>query len=365
MTLHIFNPEHDIALAADTDNFTAPHAGRQLRHDLGYLPALWAEAGDDVLVDNVETAENGFRQLMSNVARLSGRPLTTHARWTLKPSADTERVEPWGWDRALCAQLLHRRKSIREVLPTGLELADMRRLSHRSTAAEVLPRLRVSGTVGEAYYCTSSEEVLTLLHHYGRLVLKAPWSSSGRGVRFVDTPFLPTSDTTQSGWFRNVLRRQGSMMAEPYYNKVKDFGMEFSCDEHGIVSYLGLSLFHTTGGAYTGNLLATEERKRQELGRYLQTDLVDRVRSLQCDQLGEVIQGRYRGPLGVDMMIVKSDDADGFLLHPCVEINFRRTMGHVALALERLVNPDADDDVVRVMRIDTQDGNYKLKIQRL
>lgn len=29
--LHIFNPEHDIALASNLSNFTAPHAGRQLR----------------------------------------------------------------------------------------------------------------------------------------------------------------------------------------------------------------------------------------------------------------------------------------------------------------------------------------------
>lgn len=365
MTLHIFNPEHDIALAAGKANFTAPHAGRQLRHDLGYLPALWAKADDEVLVDNAETAENGFNQLMRNVARLSGLPLTAHARWVTKPSVSTQQVEPWGWDAAVRAQLLHKRKSIEGVLPSDFQLADMRRLSHRSTAAEILPKLRIEGTVGEAYYCTSFEEVTTLHRHYGRLVLKAPWSSSGRGVRFIDTPVHPTSDSTQSGWLRNVLRTQGSVMAEPYYNKVKDFGMEFCCDERGSVSYLGLSLFHTTCGAYTGNMLATEEKKRDELSNYLPTDLIDRIQSLLCQHLGGIIQGRYAGPMGVDMMIVKGADADGFTLHPCVEINFRRTMGHVALALGRMVNPTEDDDVVRVMRIDIQDGNYKLKIQRL
>ncbi len=40
MTLHVFNPEHDIALAYDNKYFTAPHAGRQLRYDLEYLPAF-------------------------------------------------------------------------------------------------------------------------------------------------------------------------------------------------------------------------------------------------------------------------------------------------------------------------------------
>ena len=47
-------------------------------------------------------------------------------------------------------------------------------------------------------------------------------------------------------------------------------------------------------------------------------------------------------------------------LHPCVEINLRRTMGHVALSLS-----PTDDDIVRVMRIDYSENNYLLKINRL
>ena len=62
--LHIFNPEHDIALAANLSNFTSPHAGRQLRHDLGYLPAIWASADDYVLVENVEDAQRDYARLM-------------------------------------------------------------------------------------------------------------------------------------------------------------------------------------------------------------------------------------------------------------------------------------------------------------
>ena len=66
-----------------------------------------------------------------------------------------------------------------------------------------------------------------------------------------------------------------------------------------------------------------------------------------------ILEGKYVGPFGVDMMIAEEK------LHPCVEINLRRTMGHVALALS-----PADDDLVRVMRIEYVDGTYKLKIQR-
>ena len=62
-TLHLFNPEHDIALAAGLSNFTAPYAGRKLRTNLAYLPALWAAEGDVVLVDDVEQAVSGYRRL--------------------------------------------------------------------------------------------------------------------------------------------------------------------------------------------------------------------------------------------------------------------------------------------------------------
>ena len=57
MTLHVFNPEHDIALASNLPNFTAPRAARGLRSDLGYIPVLWAEDGDAVLVDDAAYAE--------------------------------------------------------------------------------------------------------------------------------------------------------------------------------------------------------------------------------------------------------------------------------------------------------------------
>ena len=58
MTIRIFNPEHDIALASNMERFTAPHAGRQLRSDLCYLPALWSNDGDVVIVDDIDFAES-------------------------------------------------------------------------------------------------------------------------------------------------------------------------------------------------------------------------------------------------------------------------------------------------------------------
>lgn len=69
--------------------------------------------------------------------------------------------------------------------------------------------------------------------------------------------------------------------------------------------------------------------------------------------------GAYTGPFGIDMMVVEGNAGKGFLLHPCVEINLRRTMGHVALSLT-----PADENAVMTMRI-AAGNNCKLKIQSL
>jgi hypothetical protein len=166
-------------------------------------------------------------------------------------------------------------------------------------------------------------------------------------------------------------------MVEPYYKRVKDFGMEFVSDGCGKVTFLGLSLFHTANGAYTGNIIATEATKREILSRYLPLKLLDAVVQKICVELGKMFNDRYCGPFGVDMMVVRYPQSSletnhvqqncepctmnyALSLHPCVEINLRRTMGHAALALS-----PTDDDIRRVMRIDYANNVYKLRICRI
>lgn len=366
MTLHLFNPEHDIALAANLGNFTAPHAARKLRHDLGWLPALWAETDDVVLVDDVDWAASAYAHFLKSY-RL--RPAWRGAFWQTRKAGSAGKanaISPWGWDKALCAQLL-RYGCDQQLLPAENVLDEHRRLASRQLAACLLGKLRTTGTIGEAFVCSKADELPPLLEQYEHIVLKAPWSSSGRGLRFVDAE--RNTLTALSGWIANTLEAQGCLMAEPYYNKIKDFGMEFMAHPDGHVDYEGLSLFHTKNGAYTGNVLATETERRHLLSRYLPLPLLDRTAAQICSLMASWLEGRYVGPFGVDMMVCASlppangTAAPAFLLHPCVEVNLRRTMGHVALGLSRMVNPGGDDDVKRVMRIELNDY-YQLKLYR-
>ena len=350
-TLHIFNPEHDIALAANLSHFTAPHAGRQLRADLGWLPALWAEENDYILVEHVDAARKAYERLRKKL----GRPIATFVSRHELPHLDIQQVNPWGWDAAVATDLF--RWGIKAaILPDEELLAHYRQLSHRRTSAQLLPALRLEGTVGEALECATLEQVKNCQERWGQIVIKSPWSSSGRGVRFA----------VQEGWINNVIKAQGSVMVEPYYNKVKDFGMEFEVDQDGKVHYLGLSLFHTKNGAYIGNLLATEQAKREQLSRYVSMELLDDIKQRIIDN---VQLPDYVGPFGIDMMIVnghrspltahRSPLTANLLLHPCVELNLRRTMGHVALNIT-----PSDDDHRKVMRIELTD-HYKLSIRLL
>ena len=84
----------------------------------------------------------------------------------------------------------------------------------------------------------------------------------------------------------------------------------------------------------------------------VQDDLRDAIELIRT-YMSEAIHGEYIGPFGVDMMVLP-----GKTICPCVEINLRRTMGHVALSLYDKDNYPQQ----RIMRIDYS-GKYHFRIK--
>ena len=97
----------------------------------------------------------------------------------------------------------------------------------------------------------------------------------------------------------------------------------------------------TETGGYMGNALAPQAALERVLAR--QFDGWDILKQICTEVLSQHIAARYEGPLGVDMMLVKT--AQGIMLHPCIEVNLRRTMGYVALDVAR-----AEYDLPSVLR---------------
>lgn len=349
MNIHVFNPEHDIALAANSPFWTSPHAGRQLRADLGWLPALWASDGDVVVVGDVLQAENSLRKLKCSTANIQFATLSDLADIDLDSASS---VMPWGWDMNVCQQLS--KAGVPVALLPGKERLDViRSLSGRKTSSDLLRELcaEFDACTGESRVVCSLDEVTALIAEWGAVVLKSPWSSSGRGVRFVDA-----DATNYIRWADKVLRTQGYIMAERMQNKIMDFGMEFMAHADGNVSYEGLSVFSTSGSAYVGNVLATEAEKELSISSLVNKALLSDVQKYICKWMREKVKDVYTGPFGVDMMICKSPDGR-VLLDPCIEINLRRTMGHVALCIS-----PCQEGNQQVMRIGYEGSNYHFRI---
>lgn len=130
-----------------------------------------------------------------------------------------------------------------------------------------------------------------------------------------------------------------AVVGEPFYDKEKDFAMEFFSNGKGEVRFAGYSLFETDKrGIYKENLLASNNDILQKLSAYVPASALHSLRKQLTIELTKAI-GEYEGYLGVDMMVCRlsSFKAD-YAIHPCVEINLRMNMGVVArLVYDRYV----------------------------
>ena len=287
MRLLVFNPENDMALASGLSGYTASEAIERYSRSQWMLPRLWA--GEDDLVWD-------WRQ------DLSDKNITE--------------VVPWGWSKALVYRL-SKAGVRRELMPSDERLECLRTLSSRVFTCKLQRELGLDVAV-----CTSWEEVESFQRCIGPSVMKAPWSSSGKGLMMVSSP-------TARGWMQNTVAREGAVVCERWMDRVQDFALEFTVEESGAVRYEGLSVFRTSpSGRYVAHDFVTPEEQHAALMQWASEEEVQRWRKWWQKRLEEddIRAFSYAGPMGVDMLV----DADG-RINPCVELNWRMTMGHVAL----------------------------------
>ena len=208
---YLFNPENDLALAADVDRYTAPAPIRRLRADLALLP-MWIASPGSRIIAPADGAE--FLDFCKSV--IDG--LNGIGIYDGEPS----QAMPWGWSRSVRNELL--RAGV-ECKADDAMLSQLRRLSSRQTTVDVLQQLDAKGVDIPAMpkVCHSLAEAAAAVEEFDAAVLKMPWSSSGRGVARVDNTVFPTYEN----WVSGIVRRQGFVVCEPYLDKLQDFAMEF------------------------------------------------------------------------------------------------------------------------------------------
>ena len=327
--VYLFNPDSDLALSHEARMrrrglpraiYTAKPFAVSMARSLQLLPCWYAEAGSRVLVegDDAQVADwqrwaDGWRMAVTLVNRLPDGPVT---------------YRPWGWNNTIVHRL--RRQGAVDPCPDVEAFAAM---SSRARTIELHRRLAESG------FDTRCEVPLTVCRagqveefvraHPRGAYLKILYSGSGQGICHVRPDGVDRQDWRQ--WLDGVLRHDGAVVCEPAYDRVMDLAVEFdSSPSHG-VELMGYSVFEVDShNQWTGTVVDRRETLHALIADRC-PDFDDAVRAVTAS-LTPMVPRDYRGHLGVDMMLYRADDG-AVALNPCVEINFRTTMGIVALSM--------------------------------
>ena len=282
--IYIFNPEHDLCIANGDENFVPP------RSAVGFAK------------DNIDLSENLKR-----------------------PNKQRRQIIPWGWNHSLKKRLINEGIDP-AALPSEEELQFIRTHSRREFALDVHSHLWCGDpqVLGPDYriVATSVNEIEVFISANGSAVLKSPMSGSGKGIRFVREK-LSESD---EGWSRRTLDKQGSVIVERRFEIIKECAMLFECHHEGI-DFIGYSLFEARNGAYSKNILASNEEIEDMITGYISRDTLISIRENLTDILADTLVGHYEGFLGVDQIICQADSP---VFIPVSEINLRMTMGLIA-----------------------------------
>ena len=280
----IYNPEHDLCIANGDENFVPPRSA-------------------------VEFAKEN----------------TDLSRYLERPNKQRRQIIPWGWNQVLKKRLINEGVDP-ATLPSEEELQFIRTHSRREFALEVHSRLSGGNPqiIGPDYriVATSVGEIEAFIWANGSAVLKSPLSGSGKGIRFVRER-LSESD---EGWCRKTLGKQGSVIVERRFEIIKECAMLFECHHEGI-DFIGYSLFESRNGAYSRNILASNEEIEDIIAGYVSRGTLTAVREELTSILADTLVGHYEGFLGVDQIICQAEFP---VFIPVSEINLRMTMGLIA-----------------------------------
>ena len=326
MFLHYFNPGSEEAIGSGVHNYTPSIHVQYMFRDLACLP-LWYANSQDVVWDESSDAELYVKKMhrwFPDLPKLFPSEIQGIDSLTLKAA-------PWGL-APNSLQAYQRLKNRRRLLLDIPQWQDSYKgLISRETSQkvfqrlkEILPDFQFPET---PCFCKTIKEVIDYIDKSRfPLILKSPFSSSGRGLLWIRSAQL---EEKEQQWINGVIRKQGKVSIEPALEKIQDFAMEFQSDGQGNIMYGGLSVFGTqTRGAYSGNILGSEYYRESHLLKFVPKESLGRIKDALLQVLSEFYGTIYAGNIGVDMLLYRFENE--IRIHPCVEINLRMNMGVVA-----------------------------------
>lgn len=329
MKLYVFNPDADMALGNNEENYMAPATIRRMAEDLALLPIWYAQPGSGVLAPSAYNAE--YLKRMQQLFRLDVQLVTEPE---LADYADVL-VIPWGWNPAIRKRLL-KGGILERRLPCAEYMSLYRNLASRYSSLLLFYLLKrfgsdyVHGEYPILYDGSKGKELLSEIDAKmfdKGFVMKSLWSGSGKGLRWCRQK---VTESTYK-WCARMLKEDGAFIIEPIYDKVEDFAMEFYSDGNKKVRFMGYSRFTTDNkGAYRSNLLTSDSQVEEWIQQYVPLEALIKLRDDLQDFLEPLVGRLYVGYFGIDMLVYRQKKGHPYAINPCVEINMRMNMGVVA-----------------------------------
>jgi len=341
--IHYFNPGHETAVLNASKYYHPPAHVTKMQTDLTFLPAWYASEGDFIFMETALSDEfiHSLQPLNFQIKSVTPGDFSVN-REMLQHSE----VDLWG----ISPQSVHFFEKLGEYWNLSLAIPQWReefrflgsRFASLKVLAELLNRIpEIEREILPIFFSDIDEIEKEVSQRHELLLVKSPYSSSGRGLIWLPTGKLAQSERQI---ISGMLKKQKQVSIEKALDKCMDFSMHFEITKQGDTQFMGYSVFQTNAkGAYEKSRLAGQAYLEKQI-----TDLIDAGLLLQARiVLSEIIQKMYapfyKGAIGIDMLIYQSGDS--YRLHPCIEINMRKSMGYLAIRLtEKYLHPDSQGE---------------------
>ena len=340
-----FNPTCELAVANGSFSYMPPELLRKFEYDCSVLPFVFSISNDFVLTEKKPSSE--FTNKLTDAGFempefCSLNDLGSNRKTYLNS------ILPWGWSPAahfILKDLKARCSPEFMKSPVFNWKEEHRTLFERKSSLLFLDAFLKQNPLdffiqpeSIGTMVTVIDEIEDLLKRQVPLVLKAPLSSSGRGIQIIRQTQLNDSNRQ---WISGILKQQKYLIAEPFLDKIADLSFQYKIESNGLPEYLGYSVFETnTNGQYKCTLIHPEVINSNFSGIYKKTKEIIMMTAdrLKIALKHSLYSSGHRGFLGIDAILYR--DKEKLKIQPCIEINSRMNMGILTMYIEQKIHQD-------------------------
>ena len=331
--IHYFNPGNETAILNGSKYYQPANNQLKMQEELAFLPAWYAHSNDFILVKNNHPID--FLQKLNQLKPIA-QAITLSDFIHKNEKLNGKEVCLWG----IAPNVIYLFEKINQEYNLHIQIpewkTELKELSSRHSSFFILRELirvipKIEPDILPAFFYLIEDLEKQVISSQHKSVVKSPYSSSGRGLSWLPPKALAQSEKQI---ISGMLKKQKSVSLEKALDKILDFSAHFEISKAKTAHFIGYSLFETNKkGAYEKSLIFSQKEIEEKICSFVDEDLIfDTINKLKT-LLQEKYSRFYSGNIGVDMMIYQSENT--YKLHPCVEINMRKSMGYLTLQLQK------------------------------